>query len=132
MNDRDDQPDRRPGTTPAPTFDVLLCDADIAVLTVSGEQDVTAKPQLDEALAQATTRAGVLVDLSGCGFIDSSMIGVIVTAYRHLRDRNGRLELVVPLEARAIRRTMEIMGLPAILTIHPSRSAGLASLQRQP
>jgi hypothetical protein len=58
------------------------------------------------------------------------MIGVIVTAYRRVRDRGGRLELVVPLEARAIRRTVEVMGIPALIPVHPSRAAGLTSLQR--
>jgi anti-sigma B factor antagonist len=64
----------------------LLADDEIvdqaAVITIAGELDYAASPQLrDRMLAQiATGRRRLLLDFSEVTFIDSTAIGVIVSA----------------------------------------------------
>jgi stage II sporulation protein AA (anti-sigma F factor antagonist) len=101
----------------------------LAVLTLLGEQDLHEKLRLEEAMARATVYRNVLVDLSACTFVDSSTIATIVTAYRRVHDAGGRLELVVPLEARSVRRSLELMGVDAFIPFHASRTDAIAALR---
>jgi anti-anti-sigma factor len=52
----------------------------VAIVAVRGEHDLTTKPALAEALARASDHLNVLVDLSECPFMDSSLIGALVEA----------------------------------------------------
>jgi anti-anti-sigma regulatory factor len=54
---------------------------------------------------------------------------MLVAASQRLNEHGGRLHVVVPQHARVIRRVMEVMGIDAILPIHETRTAGLASIQ---
>jgi len=38
----------------------------------------------------------IVIDLSGCGFVDSTFIGMIVKIFRKVNDRDGKLKLVYP------------------------------------
>jgi anti-anti-sigma factor len=70
-------------------------DADTAWLTVYGQVDIVAAERFDAALGQ-TLRAGqvsyVVVNLRGCGFLDSSGIRVLCRAEREARARGKTLE----------------------------------------
>ncbi len=57
-----------------------------SMLAVSGELDVTAVPDLREAMETlvADRAGGLVVDLSGVSFIDSLSIAVLVAARRRL------------------------------------------------
>ncbi len=54
----------------------------VAVVRVVGEIDLHTAPQLHEALAglEAERLERLVVDLSDCGFIDSTGLGVLVAA----------------------------------------------------
>jgi anti-sigma B factor antagonist len=102
----------------------------IAVVWLIGEQDLRGKQRLIEALETAGVRPCVLVDLSACTFIDSTVIGALFLAHSQLVEAGGRrLELVIPPEATTVRRVAEITLLGSLLTIHRSHAKGLASLQ---
>lgn len=101
----------------------------VAFVKLHGEHDLSGKRQLSEALAKAGSRRDVFVDLSECTFIDSSVIAAFFLARTNLERRDGRLELVIPPAASAVRRVAEVARLAAILRIHDSRSAALASLR---
>ena len=100
----------------------------IAVVALFGEHDLSGKQRLSEALASASVRLDVLVDLSACTFIDSSVIGTLFAARSQLAERGGRLELVIPPEATVVRRVAELTMLGSLLTIHESLAAGYAGL----
>jgi len=100
----------------------------VAVVTLRGEHDLTSRAAVAEALARAGDGSDVLVDLSECTFIDSTVIGVLVFAFRASGERGHRFELAIPPTAVAIQRISKVAGLTTFLSIHETRRAGLASL----
>ena len=100
----------------------------VAFVKLRGEHDLSCKQGLSEALARAAARRDVFVDLSECTFMDSSVIAAFFRARAKLEVRGGRLELIIPRGASAVRRVAELTVLDAILRIHESQSAALASL----
>ncbi len=103
----------------------------IALVTLRGEHDLTTRSALSEALGRASEDDHILVDLSHCTFIDSSVIGALVHAFQALEGRGRRLELAIAPAARTIARTARIAGLTSFMAIHETRDAGLASLGRE-
>ena len=69
-------------------FAVERNDAGLAVLTISGEHDLSTAPnlrrRLDSLLDDGTA---TVVDLSPATFIDSSILGVVLDARRRAADR---------------------------------------------
>ncbi|HET6175271.1 MAG TPA: STAS domain-containing protein [Gaiellales bacterium] len=102
---------------------------DIAIATLRGEHDLDSRAELDGALTRGSEHSFLLVDLSECGFLDSTVIGLLVVTCQRMWERDGRLELVVPAEAAALQRVMEIAGLTTFLTIHETRSEGIAAME---
>ena len=103
----------------------------VVIVTLAGEHDLATRQGFSDALEQAGDAANILVDLSGCTFMDSTTIGVLVVAFQAQSQRGRRLELTIPPAARALQRTAEVAGLTTFLTIHESREAGLASIQSE-
>jgi anti-sigma B factor antagonist len=99
---------------------------DVHVVTVGGELDLDAAPELratiDQALADGFSK--LVVDLGDVTFIDSTGIGVLVGALKRLGRAGGRLELVC--SEPNLLRIFEITGLDQQLPIHASRDAALA------
>jgi anti-sigma B factor antagonist len=95
------------------------------VLAPTGEMDMLSAPELGRRLLNLAEegKTRVVVDLSGVTFIDSSGIGVLLNALRHLRARSGRLVLVCPNER--IQRPFEVTGLVGHLGIFSSREDAL-------
>ena len=102
--------------------------AGVVIVTLGGEHDLNTRPQLGEALARAGDAIGVLVDLTDCAFIDSTVIGVLVVAFQTAAESGRRFELTIPEDARAIRRVATVAGLTTFMTIHGTRAAGLESI----
>ena len=95
------------------------------VVWVAGELDLYTAPELERALlAAAGDGAGmVVVDFSGCTFVDSSAVRVLVEANRRLEQANGTLKIVAA--APAVRRPFELTGLDGLFDFYPSRTAAL-------
>jgi anti-anti-sigma factor len=119
MSDFTEPPPRTDGEA-RPPIDVRL-DRDgtsgyTAIVSLCGEHDLASAVDIQETLGSIW--GNVLVDLTACEFIDSTVIGVLVRDYQ-LRHREGqRLELLVPAENTTISRTLEITGMRDALTIH--------------
>jgi anti-anti-sigma factor len=93
--------------SPGATFD--------AVVRLHGGHDVATSRYLRDALKEVD--GNVLLDLSSCQFIDSSVIFVIYND-SNVRARQGqRLELVVPPSNRTVSRTLEIAGAKQVLGV---------------
>jgi anti-anti-sigma factor len=122
MDDSFRQPSR-------PSIEVEAVSAWVSVATLRGEHDLGSKAEVAGGLARACDHAYVIVDMSECSFIDSTIISVLLSAHRKQLERDGRLELVIPSEAEAIRRIASLASLGALLTIHETRAAALASVQ---
>ena len=98
------------------------------VVAPCGEVDVVTAPQLGRRLLgladEGKTR--VVVDLSQVTFMDSTGIGVLLNALKHMRLRKGALVLVCPTER--ILRPFQITGLVDHLRIFGSREQALGGL----
>jgi anti-anti-sigma factor len=92
-----------------------------AVVHVRGGHDIATSRQLRDALAQVD--GDVLLDLSDCAFIDSSVIFVIFADSNRRTEAGHRLELLAPRTNAAIRRTLEIARARDILPVHESLDA---------
>ena len=96
------------------------------VVAVQGEIDIFTAPDF-KALISGAIDAGrdkVIVDLSKATFIDSSSLGVLISAHRRLNLRDGRL--IIACDVREVRNTFAITGLDSVLTVVDSRAEALA------
>jgi anti-sigma B factor antagonist len=89
----------------------------VEAVFVTGELDLATAPRLDEALA-AVTADLVVVDLSGCTFLDSAGIRALVGAARTLAEADRGLRVVT--SDAGILRLLEITGVDTLIRVHPS------------
>lgn len=116
-------------STPATAVEIEFCPPCIALIKLHGELDLGSQHALTEALATASAQLNVLIDLSECTFIDSTIIATFFRAREKLRQRGGRLELFIPQAATNIPRLATITLLDKILPIHDTQRAAIASFQ---
>lgn len=90
---------------------------------VVGELDLATCSEVEEAIASAAPSSRVIVDLTGCTFLDSSGLRVLMRAQRQVDERGGGLELVAA--DPAIVRVLEIANLETVLTVHSTLDAAL-------
>jgi anti-anti-sigma factor len=93
-----------------------------AVVSLCGEHDLGTSGAIRAALAPIA--GDVLVDLSECEFIDSSVISELLEKYEDLRREGRRLDLLIPPGRTSIRRIVDVVGLASLLTVHDSMPPG--------
>jgi anti-sigma B factor antagonist len=96
--------------------------AGAGVLYVSGELDLASAPRLAEALAELAADP-VVVDLSGCTFLDSAGLGVLLASARALSD-SGRSLRVAAVDPRIL-RVLEITAVDTLIAVHPDVESAL-------
>lgn len=89
-----------------------------AVVRLCGEHDLATGDDLRTALAPV--HGSVLVDLSECSFVDSTVIGVLVADHQSRIREGHRLELLVPAENTHVTRTLNVSGVGRLLPLHAS------------
>ena len=101
-------------------------EAEMPVLAVRGEIDVSTAPQLrDRLLAVAQDgHATAVVDLSEVSFLDSTALGVLVSGLKRFRSAGGDLRLVVT--GQRVAKVLEITGLGDVFPIYESADAAVA------
>ena len=108
---------------------IEVVSAAAAVVTLGGEHDVASRDAIAEAFGVAATGRDLLVDLSDCSFIDSTIIKLLLHTRRSLEDRGARLELVIGLEGTGhVARVAVLMGIADVIPTHARRSDGIRSL----
>ncbi|MFG2794259.1 STAS domain-containing protein [Streptomyces sp. NPDC048419] len=113
---------------PAPLTISVEAVGDRSVVLVCGELDLEGNPILQQALAEALTRAtgGVELDLSGVGFCDCAALNVLL--HMHHRAQKMAKSFVVRATSPAVHRLLTLTGtLPhltqaATATCPPQRS----------
>jgi anti-sigma B factor antagonist len=87
------------------------------VLEVRGEIDVASSPQLHSSISELIEAEPeiVVVDLSGVSFIDSTGLGVLVSAETQVREAGKSLRLVVT--QPQIMKLLELTGLDEVFTV---------------
>lgn len=94
--------------------------SDSYALAVTGELDLHSAPCVETRLAEVIEAGArsVVIDLMGVSFMDSSGVGVLLSASKALRSSGG--ELVVAADDRRILRVLEITGLGRSLHVESS------------
>lgn len=80
-------------------------------------------PDFEKALESADARSRIVVDLSGCTFIDSSAVRVLIAATRATETADGKISLVA--NDPGILRVLEIAAVDTMLPVHPSLESAL-------
>jgi len=104
----------------------------IAVVQVTGEVDVASCGVLRDSLLRIVTGdgfRGLVVNLAGVRFIDSTGIGVLVGVWRAVLATTGQMVLAAP--APRVRHVLDTAGLTKILSVHDTE-AGAVHAARQP
>ncbi len=109
-----------------PTTEIEIHSPRACIVTLRGEHDASTSEAVTLALMLARGYANVLVDLSGCAFVDSSVISALLRAAQRARKRGGAVQLVVPVDATTVRRTLEIANVQMVLPFHATRAEGVA------
>ncbi len=107
--------------------DAGACDS---VIAVTGELDLSAASVFSEVLRRATEEhpGGLLIDLSNCGFIDSTGISLLLNASR--RQTRTREGMAVLCPNPTPRRVFEITGTEATLNVVDDRAAAETAIER--
>ncbi|MDP9257049.1 MAG: STAS domain-containing protein [Actinomycetota bacterium] len=114
---------------PHDTIEVEVHSATASIVTLRGEHDLNSAAKIAVALKEASARRDVLVDLSQCDFMDSSVISALFRASNSLHERGGQLSLVIPGDRHgAIRSLFEIMSLDKLMPTHETRAAAVSYL----
>lgn len=99
------------------------------VVAVAGELDMYTAPSFEQQIHDALDDgARVVIDLSGCSFMDSTALGILLSARKQLGGQNDRLVLVAA--DHNILKLFEITGLEGTFTIVPTRAAAMNGAAR--
>jgi anti-anti-sigma factor len=99
----------------------------ITVIALEGEVDVTGAPELRDLLAGSIVGgARILLDLGGVSFVDSSGVGVLVTAHRKAAEAGAAFGLAGA--STTVARVFELTRTNRLLSIYPTVDEGVAAL----
>lgn len=109
-------------------FSVTVAREDgVPVVTVIGELDAASAGGLEEPLREAIEAGGGLVlDLLGCGFLDSTGLHAIIDAESAVTARGGRFAIACA-RGGAVVRTLDV-ALPGMLDLHETRADAVAAV----
>ena len=98
------------------------------VVSVMGEIDIAAAPNLDKKLEEVVDggQVDIILDLSEVTFLDSSGMSVLVKYLKRVRTAGGQIRLVVTI--RRVRQVLEIASLDKVFPIFESLDAALSNL----
>ena len=101
----------------------------VVVAAITGEVDVSNAERLTHSLAGAidAQAAGLVIDLAGLEFMDSSGVHMLFELARRLRMLRRGFALVLA-EGSAPRRVLELSGPQPREWIHPTEEAAIAAV----
>ena len=101
-------------------------DGQTSVVTVTGEIDLATVPSLEQELLDAAgDRTGeLIVDLTGCTFLDSRGLGALTRASARLARSNRPFALVLP--NPNVLKVLRLTGFDEQIEIYPSLTAAVA------
>jgi anti-anti-sigma factor len=95
--------------------------AALIVVSLVGEHDLAEYEPLKEALDLAVSRRRhVIVDLSACEFIDSTVISLLLHAQGEVVSDGGRFGVVVARGSGAVSRVAELMRFESLFPVYDS------------
>jgi len=107
----------------------LIRCAGVTVITVRGELDESTVGYLAEPLLEAVPSGDeVIIDLTGCDYVDSSVIAAIVVAHQTMQRDGAALRLVSRLDSQPV-RVLRITGLYSYLPVFFTLGAAMNDAQ---
>jgi anti-anti-sigma factor len=101
----------------------------VDLVTLRGELDVSSGAEASAALAGSSGEGrGVVVDVSGLKFVDSSGVKMLVAAARAVEDAGG--VFVVCAASEPVRRVIGILHLDQVVTVVDRREDAVAEVVR--
>ncbi len=104
----------------------------VGAFAISGELDQATASELRDPLQEAINGGtnAVMIDMTNCGFVDSTGLGVIVEAWKVLRNRNGnKAGFSICCPEPEVRRLLELTGLDQAIAIRDTREEAIATLR---
>jgi anti-sigma B factor antagonist len=96
------------------------------VVTLAGEHDLSSAEALRQSLVEAAGSPGMVVDLDLAEFVDSSILGVLVQAFRDACANGRGFVLVMGAETPApVRRVVSLTRLDHVLPTLADRQMAL-------
>jgi anti-anti-sigma factor len=95
------------------------------IVALVGDHDLSTKTQLLARLAGVGRPARLVIDLSGCTFVDSTIIAVILGACHTTSPSEQRVSLVLPNDTSYVYRALSVIGARDLVPIHRSIEAAL-------
>ena len=92
---------------------------DIAVVFLYGEHDYGSRAMLETELAPLV--GTVVVDLSWCAFLDSSIISIILSKHTQLEREGGHLEVIIPPTQEHLANLFGVLGLQGTLDVRDAQ-----------
>lgn len=104
-------------------------DGNLETVSIHGELDQGTAPQLRGVLGStlSDSKNAVLVDLSGCEFIDSTGLSLLIEAKRRLGEDERRFGVCCP--DAEVRRLLELTGIDEAVGLFDSRDEAVAALR---
>ena len=119
---------------PLPPFRATVAEVGdrIALVSISGELDLSVEEELRAALATASElgSAALVVDLSGVAFMDSTVCGILVGEAKKRRREQGRLLLVA--NGHRVTCILEVSGIDRFVAVHPTLHSVFQELLLEP
>src|SRR5258706_13595399 len=94
---------------------------------LTGEHDLFSKDDVRETIISARRWPNVIVDLTPCEFIDSTVRQLLIAAHRARRP-GERFELVVPHNDGFANRVLSLIGIREFIPTRETQAQALASL----
>jgi anti-anti-sigma factor len=100
---------------------------DVVIVVVEGEHDIYTAPTLRERLDEALGRGGgIVVDLTGATFVDSSVLGVLLDSRRRaLEAGQGFVVCIGETVEPGVQRILDITGLVPVLPVLQGREQAI-------
>lgn len=113
---------------PAPTVELRFrpsCpEGYAAIVVLCGEHDLATSGDVEAAVSPVD--GPLLIDLSQCEFVDSTVVGVMMAKSKALAREGHQLTLVVPPSNRQIRRVFDVIGMASMATLLDEMPPSLA------
>lgn len=103
-------------------------DGRATVVRVDGDLDMATCPELADALERADVGKRTVIDLSGCTFLDSSAVRVLVGAARASESAGGDVLLVT--KDPSILRILEIASVETMLPVHDTVESAVVTREK--
>jgi anti-anti-sigma factor len=100
---------------------------DVVIVVVEGEHDIYTAPTLRERLDEALSRGGgIVVDLTGATFVDSSVLGALLDSRRRaLEAGQGFVVCIGDTVEPGVQRILDITGLVPVLPVLQGREQAI-------